>query len=82
MACELPLFVKKIMGKDYKGQPSGPNKEKRTGVRPVMPAENLEGMDEMIEKSRTDQDDLKEKYKERHPNKDKNNASNSGGHRH
>jgi len=72
------------MGKDHKGQPSGSNKEEGMGTKPVMPAENLQGSDEMTKKYTKDGNELKENIKERHPNRNRNkeDSTGSGGYRH
>jgi hypothetical protein len=37
------LFINIFMGKDHMGHPAGSGKLKDESIRPVMPAENLEG---------------------------------------
>jgi hypothetical protein len=84
MAYELCLHYQKyLMGKDYKGQPSGSNKEEGLGIKPVMPAENLEINEETKEKYTKNEDELAENVKERHPNHNRNkeDSTNAGGYR-
>jgi hypothetical protein len=69
------------MGKDHRDQPSGSNKQEDTGVNPVMPADNLQGMDEM-KKQKPDKNNsgnIKEKHPHRNRNKDS--STNAGGYR-
>jgi len=70
------------MEKDQKGQPSGSNKDEGLGIKPVMPAENLEINDDIREKH-TKEDKLADDLKERHPNKNRNkeDSANAGGYR-
>jgi len=84
VAYELCLLYQNIfMGKDHKGQPSGSNKEEGLGIKPVMPAENLEINEEMREKYTKEEDKLAENVKERHPNRNRNkeDSTNAGGYR-
>jgi len=70
------------MGKDHKGQPSGSNKQEDPGIRPVMPADNLQGIDEMG-KQKQDKNKLPGNIKEKHSNSNRNkdNSTNAGGYR-
>jgi hypothetical protein len=69
-----------FMGKDHKGQPSGSNKEKGLGIKPVMPAENLEINDDLREKHARE-DKLADDLKKSHPNRNskKEDSTNAGG---
>jgi hypothetical protein len=71
------------MAKDHKGRPSGQNKEEGRDIKPVMPAENLEGSENLGRESANDEDQLPENIKQRHPNRntDKEDSTNAGGFR-
>lgn len=72
------------MRKDHRSQPSGSDKQKGSGIKPVLSAENLEGSDEMTKKYAKDEDQLAEKLKVRHPyrNRTKGNSTDTGGYQH
>ena len=53
------------MGKDHMGQPAGSGKLKDESIRPVMPAENLEEVDEIL-KHQEDKDELPYSIREKH----------------
>jgi hypothetical protein len=71
------------MAKDHKGEPSGSNKEEGLGIKPVIPAENLEINDDAREKHTKDENELAKNVKERHPNRNRNkgDSTNAGGYR-
>ncbi len=71
------------MGKDHGDQPSGSNKKEGLGIKPVMPAENLERDEEMRKEYTKDEDKFAENVKERHPNRNPNkeDSTNAGGYR-
>ncbi len=71
------------MGRDHKGQPSGSNKKESIGIKPVMPAENLERNEEIRKKYTKNEDKLAENVKQRQPNKDTNkeDSTNAGDYR-
>ena len=71
------------MGTDHRGQPSGDNKDEGLGIKPVAPAENLEGSEDMSEKYTKDEDELTENIREGHPNRkaNKKDSTNVGGYR-
>jgi len=80
VAYELRLFSKrKFMRKERKGPPAGSNKQEESGVRPVMPAENLEGSDELTKDSTTRRDNSEENFEEQHPSREKNRKGSDGG---
>lgn len=58
------------MAKDDKGQPPGSNKVEGLGTKPVMPAENLEGSEDMGEKHTEDEDQLADNVRQRGPERD------------
>lgn len=53
------------MGKDDMGQPAGSGKLKDESIRPVMPAENLEEVDEIVRRQE-DTDELLYAMREKH----------------
>jgi hypothetical protein len=67
------------MRKDHKDT----TKEEGLGIKPVMPAENLERNEEIKEKYTKDEDELAENVKESHPDRNRNNedSTNAGGNR-
>jgi hypothetical protein len=71
------------MGKDVKGQPSGSNKEEGLGVKPVIPAENLEINEGTKGKLTKTKNAGAENIRERHPNRNRNkeDSTKAGGYR-
>ena len=65
------------MGKDYRGHPAGSGKLKDESIRAATPAENLEGIDELLEHAE-DKDELLYDIGEEHPNEKKNRENSIG----
>jgi hypothetical protein len=71
-----------FMRKNQRGELPGSNKNGRPDIKPVMPAENLEGREEMSKKYTKDVKESAKKRKERHPgNRNKRNSTNAGASR-
>jgi hypothetical protein len=64
--------IKKFMGKDHRGKPSGVDRQEGLGLRPDMPPERVKQGNKMTDKYTSGEDKLADNVKSRHHNRNTN----------